>query len=169
MTIRKVVPATHHSYWVYILSNRKRGTLYIGVTNSLERRIWQHRQKQADSFTRRYGLTRLMYFEEFRDVTNAIARETELKGWLRERKIALIERGNPDWDDLSAGWYSHAWILRFAQNDKRRGSGERLTPSTPPPPAPPSSNHEGGRSRRRRRGRVCRRRQKPSRRDRWRH
>jgi putative endonuclease len=99
------MPPAHHSYWVYILSNRKNGTLYIGVTNSLERRLWQHKAKQADSFTRRYAVDRLMYFEEFRDVSNAIARETELKGWLRARKIALIEKDNPTWDDLGADWF----------------------------------------------------------------
>src|SRR4051812_33641032 len=100
------MPPIHRSYWVYILSNRKNGTLYTGVTNSLERRIWQHKSKQADSFTRRYAINRLMYFEEFRDVTNAIARETAIKGWLRARKITLIEKENPAWDDLSATWYS---------------------------------------------------------------
>ena len=100
------MPPVHRSYWVYILSNRKRGTLYTGVTNSLERRIWQHKSKQADSFTRRYAVDRLVYFEEFRDVNNAIARETEIKGWLRARKVALIEKDNGEWDDLSAKWYS---------------------------------------------------------------
>ena len=77
------------------------------MTNSLERRIWQHKQRVADSFSRRYGLTRLVYFEDFRDVNNAIARETEIKGWLREKKIALNEKENAAWDDLSTtGWYS---------------------------------------------------------------
>ena len=100
------MPVTHLQYYVYLLSNRRRGTLYAGVTNSLERRVWQHKSKQADSFTRRYGLNRLVYFEIFRDVGNAIARETEIKGWLRARKIALIEKENPGWDDLSIGWYA---------------------------------------------------------------
>ena len=100
------MPAIHRNYYVYLLSNRKHGTLYTGVTNSLERRLWQHRSKQADSFTRRYGIGRLVYFEVFRDVENAIARETEIKGWLRARKIALIEKENPEWIDLSADWYA---------------------------------------------------------------
>jgi putative endonuclease len=100
------MPAVHRSYWVYIVANRKNGTIYTGVTNSLERRIGQHKRKEVDSFTRRYAVDRLVYFEEFRDVQNAIARETEIKGWLRARKIALIEKENPEWDDLSAGWYS---------------------------------------------------------------
>ena len=93
---------------MYILANRKRGAVYTGVTNSLRKRVWQHKSKQADSFTRRYAIEWLVWFEEFRDVTNAIARETEIKGWLRARKIALIERENPEWDDLSAGWYDGA-------------------------------------------------------------
>ncbi len=102
------MPDAHRSYWVYILANRKRGTIYTGVTNSLRMRVWQHRSKRADSFTRRYGIDRLVWFEEFRDVTNAIARETEIKGWLRERKIGLIERENAAWEDLSSGWYDGA-------------------------------------------------------------
>jgi putative endonuclease len=100
------MPATHLQYYIYILSNRKRGTLYIGVTNSVQRRVWQHKNKQAACFTRRYGVNRLVYFESFRQVENAIRRETEIKGWLRSRKIELIEANNPAWDDLSAGWYS---------------------------------------------------------------
>ena len=102
------MPGTHRIYWVYILANRKHGTLYVGVTNSLETRVWQHKSKRAGTFTRRYGVDRLMWFEEFRDVTNAIARETEIKGWLRSRKIELVERDNPEWDDLSRGWYDGA-------------------------------------------------------------
>jgi putative endonuclease len=97
------MPPVHRSYRVYIHANRKHGTIYTGVTNSLERRVWQHKEKQTDSFTRRYGVDRLVYFEEFRDVRNAIARETEIKGWLRARKVALIEKDNPEWNDLTAG------------------------------------------------------------------
>jgi putative endonuclease len=96
----------HPHYWVYIVANRKRGTIYTGITNSLERRVWQHKHGGVDSFTRRYAVNKLVYFEEFRDVNNAIARETEIKGWLRARKIALIERDNPEWKDLSTGWYT---------------------------------------------------------------
>src|SRR5882672_2241342 len=100
------MPPVHRYYWIYILANRKRGTIYTGITNSLERRVWQHKNGETDSFTRRYAVNRLVYFEEFRDVTNAIARETEIKGWLRARKVALIEKENPAWEDLSATWYS---------------------------------------------------------------
>jgi putative endonuclease len=95
------MPAVHKSYWVYILTNKPHDTLYIGVTNSLERRIWQHKTKVLEGFTKRYGLNRLVYFEEFRDATNAIAREKELKGWLRRKKVDLIQKENPLWRDLS--------------------------------------------------------------------
>ena len=86
---------TNKTYWVYILASRKNGTLYTGVTNSLERRVWQHKNKKADGFTKRYGVSQLVYFEEFRDVTNAIAREKQIKAGSRTKKIALIERENP--------------------------------------------------------------------------
>ena len=97
--------ATHATYWVYFLANKPHGTLYIGVTNSLERRLWQHRYVESASFVRRYGIFRLVYFEEFRAPANAIAREKQLKGWLRVKKIALIERDNPLWRDLADGWF----------------------------------------------------------------
>jgi putative endonuclease len=87
------------------LTNKRNGTLYVGVTNSLHRRIWQHKTKAIDGFTKQYGLTLLMYFEQFTGPTAAIAREKEIKGWLRKRKLELIERENPNWSDLGAGWY----------------------------------------------------------------
>ncbi|MBA2432587.1 MAG: GIY-YIG nuclease family protein [Chthoniobacterales bacterium] len=89
-----------HNPYVSILTNMHRTTLYIGVTNSLQRRVWQHRHGDKDGFAQRYNLTRMVYFEHFRDVNNAIAREKQLKGWLRAKKIALIERQNPRWEDL---------------------------------------------------------------------
>jgi putative endonuclease len=92
------------SYYVYILSSRS-GVLYIGVTNHLERRILEHKQKRGSSFTKRYNVTRLAYFEETDDIHAAIAREKEIKGWLRSKKIALIKSMNPKWEDLSEGWY----------------------------------------------------------------
>jgi len=94
----------NRSYWVYILTNKRNGTLYVGVTNSLERRIWEHKTKAIEGFTKQYGLTSLVHFESFRDVTAAIAREKEIKGWLRKRKLELIEKDNPTWTDLSANW-----------------------------------------------------------------
>ena len=74
------------TYWVYILASRKNGTLYVGVTNSLERRIWQHKQHAIGSFSARYGVDRLVYFEDFRDVTHAIAREKQLKAGSRAKR-----------------------------------------------------------------------------------
>ena len=97
--------ATNRSYWVYLLTNKRNGTLYVGVTNSLERRIWEHKTRSLEGFTKQYGLTRLVHFESFRDVNQAIAREKEIKGWLRMRKLARIETGNPAWADLSNGWF----------------------------------------------------------------
>jgi putative endonuclease len=93
------------TYFVYIITNRRNGTLYVGVTNSLERRIWQHQHKVFSGFSAKYGLGRLVYIESFRDIRNAIAREKQLKGGSRAKKISLIERENPEWRDLSAGWY----------------------------------------------------------------
>jgi putative endonuclease len=93
------------TYWVYILASQREGTLYTGVTNSLERRIWQHRQGTVGGFTAKYGIGRLVYFEPFSDVNNAIAREKQLKAGSRKKKVALIEKENPEWLDLAAGWY----------------------------------------------------------------
>ena len=91
-------------YYVYIMTNRS-GTLYTGMTNDLRRRVWQHKQKLIAGFTSRYNITRLVYYEETSDVHSALAREKQIKGWLRKKKIALIESANPDWQDLSEGWY----------------------------------------------------------------
>ena len=98
--------STHPTYWVYILASKRNGTLYVGVTNSLERRIWQHKTGALAGFTKQYGVKLLVHFEQFRDVTNAIAREKEIKGWLRRKKLALIERENPQWRDLAAEWFA---------------------------------------------------------------
>ena len=87
-------------YYVYIMTNHS-GTLYVGMTNDLHRRVWQHKQKLVEGFTKRYNITRLVHFEETPDVTAAIAREKQIKSWRREKKVRLIERVNPNWDDLS--------------------------------------------------------------------
>jgi putative endonuclease len=89
------------SYFVYILVNRSR-TLYVGVTNNLERRVYEHKHNLVSGFTSRYRIERPVYFEETGDVQAAIAREKQLKGWLRAKKVALIESVNPTWEDLSA-------------------------------------------------------------------
>ena len=91
-------------YYVYVLTNRKRGVLYTGMTNDLERRVYEHREKLIPGFARKYNLTKLVYFEEITDVNAAIKREKQIKGWLRKKKIALIESRNPNWNDLSEEW-----------------------------------------------------------------
>ena len=94
------------SYYVYIMANARFTTLYIGVTNDLTRRVYEHRHRtNLKSFTARYNLTWLVYLEECNDVNAAIAREKQLKSWSRARKDALIDAVNPDHDDLAAEWY----------------------------------------------------------------
>jgi putative endonuclease len=93
------MPGHEYQFWVYILSNRSH-TLYIGVTNGLHKRVSQHRKQTPGSFTARYKITRLVYFESYQYINNAIAREKELKHWTRTQKIALIESTNPTWEEL---------------------------------------------------------------------
>ena len=88
------------SAWVYIMSNREDGVLYIGLTADLSRRIVQHREGKGSAFCRRYGLTRLVYAEEHDSIGDAIAREKAMKAWKRAWKIELVEGVNPEWDDL---------------------------------------------------------------------
>ena len=88
------------SYFVYIMSSFTR-TLYIGVTNDLERRVFEHKSHVIDGFTKKYQVTRLVYVEECGEMGEAIAREKELKGWRRDKKMALIEAANPNWEDLA--------------------------------------------------------------------
>ena len=90
-------------YYVYIMTNRS-GTLYTGVTNHLERRVYEHKQKLVPGFTSRYNINRLVYFETTSNINSAIAREKQIKGWLRSKKLALIETTNPQWRDLSEDW-----------------------------------------------------------------
>ncbi len=87
-------------YFIYIITNRKDGVLYTGVTRDLVRRIYEHRNKLAAGFSAHYNLTRLVYFEAGDSIESAIAREKQLKGWRREWKVALIERENPQWRDV---------------------------------------------------------------------
>lgn len=94
-----------NQYHVYIMTNKKHGVLYTGITNDIERRVAEHKHKEVPGFTSRYNLTRLVYYDEYGDVNEAIAGEKEIKGWLRSKKIALIESMNPEWKDLSEGWY----------------------------------------------------------------
>ncbi len=87
-------------YFVYIMTN-KSGTLYIGITNNLTRRMYEHKHGLGGQFTAKYHITRLVYFEETQDVHAALAREKQLKGWTRAKKLALITTDNPQWIDLS--------------------------------------------------------------------
>jgi putative endonuclease len=91
------------SYYVYLLASKKHGTLYLGVTNNLVRRVYEHRSKAVPGFTKRYGVDKLVWFEVHDSIEAAIAREKELKKWRRDWKIRLIEESNPDWDDLYPG------------------------------------------------------------------
>ncbi len=91
-------------YYVCIMTNRSR-TLYTGVTNNLLRRVYEHKNRLVPGFTEKYNITRLVHYEVTTDVRAAIAREKQIKGWVRAKKIALIEESNPNWSDLSLGWY----------------------------------------------------------------
>jgi putative endonuclease len=101
-----LVPAIHvlirdmAGGYVYILTNRPNGTLYVGVTNDLVRRVFEHRSGFVEGFTRRYGLKRFVYFEQFDDIRHAIQREKNIKHWPRAWKVRMIVATNPDWDDL---------------------------------------------------------------------
>ncbi|NTW13489.1 MAG: GIY-YIG nuclease family protein [Candidatus Moranbacteria bacterium] len=87
-------------YFVYILASKKNGTLYIGITSDLLGRVWQHKNKAVDGFTKKYDVSSLVYYEQTEDVRSALSREKQLKNWKRQWKIDLIERGNSNWDDL---------------------------------------------------------------------
>ena len=112
-------------YYVYIMTNNS-GTLYVGVTNDLERRVYEHRHRTSDGFTKRYSLTRLVYYESTRDVRAAIQCEKEIKGWVRRKKIALIASTNPYWKDLSEAWTGKGETLRGVYPERsRRTQGDR--------------------------------------------
>ena len=87
-------------YYVYILANKKNGTLYIGVTSDLIKRVWEHKNKVVKGFTKKYTVDKLVYFEQYHDPTNAIKREKRLKKYNRKWKMELIEKENPEWRDL---------------------------------------------------------------------
>jgi putative endonuclease len=102
-------------YFVYILASKSRA-LYTGITNDLKRRVYEHKNKMIAGFTSKYNINRLVYYETTSDVRAAIAREKQIKGWLRAKKIALIESANPKWEDLSADW--------------NKGPGAAISPSS---------------------------------------
>ncbi len=88
-------------YCVYIITNKRNGTLYIGVTGNLQQRIYQHKEKQTEGFSKKYNLNKLVYYEQTENVVSALEREKQLKKWKRRWKLDLIEKENPDWQDLS--------------------------------------------------------------------
>ena len=96
---------TAHNYYVYLLTNRWKNVLYTGVTNSLQRRVWQHKNGAIPGFTKKYNCHDLVYFEIFERVEQAIEREKQIKGWTRAKKNALVNASNPEWNDLAADWY----------------------------------------------------------------
>ncbi|WP_411767089.1 GIY-YIG nuclease family protein [Winogradskyella sp. A3E31] len=95
---------TIHQYYLYIITNKKNGVVYIGVTNDLERRMFEHKNKLVKGFSSKYNLDKLMYFETFQYINDAITREKNMKKWKRDWKIRLIEEDNHDWSDLSSDW-----------------------------------------------------------------
>jgi len=115
-------------FYVYILSSKSR-VLYTGITDNIYRRMWEHKNDINSGFTRDYKVHRLVYYETFKYVNKAITREKTIKGWLRRKKITLIEAENPTWEDLSASWFDGKQVLRFAQDDKLFGQDERLKAS----------------------------------------
>ncbi len=94
-----------NKYFIYILTNKFNTTLYIGVTNNLKRRIYEHQNKLIIGFTKKYNLTKLIYFEEYNDIEQALNREKQLKKWRRSKKDILINRMNPKWNNLSEDIY----------------------------------------------------------------
>ena len=90
-----------HQYYVYCLTNQNHRVMYVGVTNDLARRVYEHRHKLVEGFTAKYNVSKLVYFEVTSDVTSAITREKQIKGWIRARKNALVTSSNPTWRDLS--------------------------------------------------------------------
>ena len=95
----------NYQFYVYMLANRKNGTIYIGMTNNIKRRVFEHKTGFNEGFSKRYNLHRLVYAEFYKYVWDAIRREKQLKNWHRPWKIALIEEDNPEWEDLAADWY----------------------------------------------------------------
>ena len=98
------------------MASKRNGTLYIGVTNDLVRRVYEHKNKLVKGFTYKFNLTKLVYFESTNDITVAIKREKELKGWVRRKKTALINAMNPEWKDLSEEWYSNPVVQQEKVN-----------------------------------------------------
>jgi len=95
--------AFNQQYYIYIMTNRSK-TLYVGVTSNITKRTFEHKHKLADCFTKKYNISQLIYYEVTSDIRSALKREKQIKGWLRSKKIELIESLNPKWNDLSEDW-----------------------------------------------------------------
>jgi putative endonuclease len=87
------------------MTNQHNSVLYTGITHDLAGRVWQHKEGKIEGFTKRYNIDKLVYYESYADVNEAILREKQIKGWLRSKKVSLIEEDNESWEDLSQGWY----------------------------------------------------------------
>ena len=124
-------------YYVYILASRSR-TLYTGVTNNLQRRLAEHREGRVPGFTSRYNIFRLVHYEVFSDIRNAIAREKEIKAWRREKKVWLIQRRNPAWQDLAAGWFGTG-----GNQPTKPTAPQNATSTEKADPSPPSKMRPG--------------------------
>ena len=110
----------YKQYFVYLMTNFAKTVLYTGVTNSLERRVWQHKNGTFGGFTTKYKCTQLVYIENYTEIDQAIAREKQIKGWTRAKKDALVSADNPEWKDLAGDWYADQAtekVLRCAQDD----------------------------------------------------
>jgi putative endonuclease len=119
--------------FVYILTNERRTTLYIGVTNNLEGRLWQHQNRQGSQFTRQYNLNVLIYYETLPDPASAIAREKQLKGWKREKKEALIATMNPRWEDLALSLFgSDSLVVRRDPSTSLHSAQDDIVEGTAP-------------------------------------
>lgn len=103
------------SYFIYMMANWNNSVLYVGVTNNIERRDWEHKLKKVPGFTEKYNVTKLVYYEETDDVNAALSREKQLKKWRREKKDFLVNKMNPEWIDLSSNKRS----LDYARDDKK--------------------------------------------------
>ena len=124
-----------HNYFVYILTNCSRHPLYTGVTNSLSTRCHLHKnpEPREDSYTSRYALTRLVYFERFQYINDAISREKQIKGWSRAKKIALIENVNPAWDDLTREFGKVQPLPSWSGREENQGPSARTRNDSPRP------------------------------------
>ena len=111
---------SEHGYWVYIMASKSR-TLYVEMTNSVRRRVFQHKNDLIPGFTTRYRIHRLVLCESYQDAITAIHREKQIKGWRREKKVALIESENPTWEDLAEHWYDDVPTFFGIRRDPKTG------------------------------------------------